>query len=93
MCRRRGAINMFDYKQRSNLKDCIINDTTSHDWKDIFCKDKNGNIQDFFIDENNPTAENKYENLYNLDTGKWEKQTPASKSEIPVLYVSMFFGL
>ena len=43
---------MFDYKQRSNLKDCIINDTTSHDWKDIFCKDKNGNIQDFFIDEN-----------------------------------------
>ena len=42
---------MFDYKQRSNLKDCIINDTTSHDWKDIFCKDKNGNIQDFFIDE------------------------------------------
>ena len=47
---------MFDYKQRSNLKDCIINDITSHDWKDIFCKDKNGNIQDFFIDEDTANA-------------------------------------
>ena len=48
----------------------------------------------FFIDENNPTEENKYENLYNIDTKTWEKKTDSVKSDIPVLYVreiSRFF--
>lgn len=41
----------------------------------------------FFIDVDNPTSEHKYENLYNLDTKKWEKKTESYKSDIPVLYV------
>ena len=41
----------------------------------------------FLVDEKNPTAEKKYENLYNIDTETWEKQKSAEKNDIPVLYI------
>lgn len=41
----------------------------------------------FFIDSENPTPENKYENLYNIKTKKWEKKTESKTNDIPVLYV------
>lgn len=94
-----GSSTGFQYTDTSDLDvQVFIEMLDGHEFDDIWELVKllpNGHnvpgtqhpVNYFFIDENNPTAENKYENLYNLDTGKWEKQTPASKSEIPVLYV------
>ena len=94
-----GSSTGFQYTDTSDLDvQVFIEMIDGHEFDDIWELVKllpNGHnvpgtqhpVNYFFIDENNPTAENKYENLYNLDTGKWEKQTPASKSEIPVLYV------
>lgn len=94
-----GSSTGFQYTDTSDLDvQVFIEMIDDHEFDDIWELVKllpNGHnvpgtqhpVNYFFIDENNPTAENKYENLYNLDTGKWEKQTPASKSEIPVLYV------
>lgn len=41
----------------------------------------------FFVDVDNPTAEHKYENLYNMKTKQWEKKSEPGKNDIPVLYV------
>ena len=41
----------------------------------------------FLVDIKNPTDLNKVENLYNIETKEWEKQTEAKDLAIPILYV------
>lgn len=40
----------------------------------------------FFVNVDNPTADHKYENLYNINTKKWEKMSDKKINDIPVLY-------
>jgi len=94
-----GSSTGFQYTDTSDLDiQVYIEILPGHEFKEIFKLIKilpNGNnaintqhpVNYFFIDENNPTDLNKVENLYNIDTEKWEKQTDANDAEVPVLYV------
>ena len=94
-----GSLTGYQYTDNSDLDiQVFIEMLPGHDFSETRKLIKilpNGNnvpgtnhpVNYFFIDENNPTDMNKMENLYNIDTCKWEKKTEKTDSEVPVLYV------
>ena len=101
-----GSSTGFQYTDSSDLDiQVIIEMLPGHDFSEtrqIISILPNGNnvpgtnhpVNYFLVDVKNPTALHKVENLYNINTKKWEKQTDASQLNIPILYVreiSRFF--
>lgn len=94
-----GSSTGFQYTDSSDLDvQVIVEMLPGHDFDEIWNLVKilpNGNnvpgtnhpVNYFFVDVKNPTDHKKVENLYNIDTKVWEKQTPAAENEVPVLYV------
>lgn len=94
-----GSSTGYQYTDNSDLDvQVYINMLPGHDFSEVsklWSILPNGNnipstqhpVNYFLVDAKNPTAEKKYENLYNIDTKTWEKQKPAEKNEIPVLYI------
>ena len=94
-----GSSTGFQYTDNSDLDiQVFVEMLPGHTFKEIWKLVKilpNGNnvpgthhpVNYFFIEESNPTASNKIENLYNLDTEEWEKKQDAVDIDVPVLYV------
>lgn len=101
-----GSSTGFQYTDSSDLDiQVMIEMLPGHDFSEtrqIISILPNGNnvpgtnhpVNYFLVDVENPTELHKVENLYNINTKKWEKQTDASQLNIPILYVreiSRFF--
>ena len=101
-----GSSTGFQYTDSSDLDiQVMVEMLPGHDFSEtrqIISILPNGNnvpgtnhpVNYFLVDVKNPTELHKVENLYNINTKKWEKQTDASQLNIPILYVreiSRFF--
>ena len=101
-----GSSTGYQYTDSSDLDiQVMIEMLPGHDFsetRELISILPNGNnvpetnhpVNYFLVDEKNPTELHKVENLYNIDTEKWEKKTDASELNIPILYVreiSRFF--
>lgn len=94
-----GSSTGYQYTDNSDLDiQVIVEMKPNHEFEETWDLIKilpNGNnapgtnhpINYFLVDEKNPTDLNKVENLYNLDTGEWEKKQDAADLDIPVLYI------
>lgn len=94
-----GSTTGFQYTDSSDVDvQVIVEMKPAYDFNDTRKLIKilpNGNnipntkhpVNYFLVDEENPTDLNKVENLYNINTCKWEKKTELNNIEVPVLYV------
>ena len=94
-----GSSTGFQYTDSSDLDiQVFVSMNTRHEFEETRKIVKilpNGNnvpgtnhpVNYFLVDEKNPTNLDNVENLYNIETGEWEKKTDIGGVEVPVLYV------
>ena len=94
-----GSSTGFQYTDSSDLDiQVFVSMNTGHEFEETRKLIKilpNGNnvpgtnhpVNYFLVDEKNPTNLDNVENLYNIETGEWEKKTDIGGVEVPVLYV------
>ena len=94
-----GSSTGFQYTDSSDLDiQVMVSMKNGHDFSETRKTVRilpNGNnipgtshpVNYFLVDVENPTDLIKVENLYNIESGKWEKKTELNSIEVPVLYV------